>query len=129
MNNISFWLILLGIIILVFVWLRNKWTARENYEGRLQELRARFNILNITIEKGGIPNDNIVCGNTEYALIDSDCGYSLDTPLKMIEKNSSQCCGKTVLIRQQSDSMSTGTAYDFWGIYISTGRIIKRGGK
>ncbi|KKN50913.1 hypothetical protein LCGC14_0627780 [marine sediment metagenome] len=89
-----------------------------------ESLKAEFGIKDIVMEKGIIAENVIVNGDLEYKLIETDGGYTNKRIYKMVKKHWQDVQGKSVVIRVEAPNINRGVAFNEFGLYVATGRIV-----
>lgn len=90
-----------------------------------ESLIAEFGLKSIASEQNVISEDKIINGNQEYSLIETDGGYTNKTVRNMLNKHQLEVQGKAVVIRIETPSLNTGRAYNNFGLYVETGRMVQ----
>jgi len=80
--------------------------------GRIQEMLDHY----IVAYKLAPPKD--VANGLQFRFLDQDAGYTRLTAYDLVKKHQAEVKGKTVLIRYEPPSLSKGTAYGYWGLWV-----------
>ena len=89
-----------------------------------ESLKSDFSIKDVVSEEGIIAENVIVNGNLEYKLIETDAGYTNKVIYKMVKKHWQDVQGKSIVIRVETPNINRGTAFNEFGLYVETGRIL-----
>lgn len=90
-----------------------------------ETLISEFGLKNIISEQGVICESKIINDNLEFELLDSDGGYTNKTIRNMLKKHQLEVQGKSVVIRVETPNLNRGTAFNNFGLYVETGKVVK----